>query len=310
MTTIARQAAARRPGKGRQRDVTTTTTIAMPVGPVIRRHRLGAELRRLRETRTLRLEDAAAELGVAASTLSRIETGQAPARTSYMRMLLDLYQVTDPAEHQRLADLAREGRRHGWWGGYDHVLPSGMGDYLGLETAAAVSRTYALQAIPALLQAPAYTTAACRAARPDLGPVETGLLAEVTRRRQEILTNGHRVHAIIDESALLRVVGTTTVMTTQLAHLWTMTASSSCLVQILTLSRPHPVLSAPFTVLSFPDPADQEVACRADCDEQFTLIRRGTTVSALRRRFDALSEAAMSAEESAAVLARMVAAAQ
>ncbi len=308
MTAIVGQAAAHRPGKGHQRDL--AASIAVPDGPVIRRHRLGAELRRLRETRALRLEDAGAELSVAASTLSRIETGQAPARTSYVRMLLNLYQVTDPAEHRRLADLAREGHRHGWWASYDHVLPNGMGDYLGLEAAAAVSRAYALQAIPALLQAPDYITAACRAARPDLGHEDTGLLAEVTRRRQDILTNGHRVHAIIDESALLRSVGTTTVMTAQLAHLQNMTASSSCLVQILTLNRPHPVLSAPFTVLSFPDPADQEVACRADGDEQFTLIRRGITVSALRRRFDALSAAAMSAEESAAMIAGMVAAAQ
>ena len=38
--------------------------------------------RRLREARLLRLEDVAARLGVAPSTLSRIETGLAPARTS------------------------------------------------------------------------------------------------------------------------------------------------------------------------------------------------------------------------------------
>jgi hypothetical protein len=53
-------------------------------GPIIRRHRLGAELRRLREVRSLRMEDVVGELGVTESTLSRIETGLAPARTSYV----------------------------------------------------------------------------------------------------------------------------------------------------------------------------------------------------------------------------------
>ena len=125
-----------------------------PAGRSCSAHRLGAELRRLREACALRLEDAAAELGVAASTLSRIETGHAPARTSYVRILLDLYHVSDPADQRRLTDLAREGHRKGWWAAYDHLLPPGMGAYLGLETASALSRTYALQVIPALLPDP------------------------------------------------------------------------------------------------------------------------------------------------------------
>ena len=55
-------------------------------GPVMPRRRLGAELRRLREARFFRLEDVASVLDVAPSTLSRIETGKAPARTSVGRI--------------------------------------------------------------------------------------------------------------------------------------------------------------------------------------------------------------------------------
>ena len=50
--------------------------------PTVRRHRLGAELRRLREARSLRLKDVAAMLDVAPSTISRIETAKTPTRTS------------------------------------------------------------------------------------------------------------------------------------------------------------------------------------------------------------------------------------
>src|SRR5580658_3275204 len=131
-------------------------------GPVIRRYRLGAELRRLREACALRVEDAAAELGVATSTLSRIETGHAPARTSYVSTLLGLYGMTDPAERARLTDLAREGQRKGWWADYNHLLPAGAGSYLGLEAAAFHVSVFAVQTVPGVLQTSDYAAAACQ----------------------------------------------------------------------------------------------------------------------------------------------------
>jgi predicted transcriptional regulator len=59
-----------------------TTASAEPDGPAISRQRLGAALRDMRLRHGILLTDAAAELGVAASTLSRIENGIAPTRTS------------------------------------------------------------------------------------------------------------------------------------------------------------------------------------------------------------------------------------
>ena len=46
----------------------------MTTGPTVRRRRLGTELRKLRESNGYKLEEVAAQLGVAPSTLSRIET--------------------------------------------------------------------------------------------------------------------------------------------------------------------------------------------------------------------------------------------
>ena len=66
-------------------------------------------------------------LGVAPSTLSRIETGKAPTKLAYLSQLLELYQVTDAGQRQILVDMAREGHRKGWWAAYDDVLPSGLG---------------------------------------------------------------------------------------------------------------------------------------------------------------------------------------
>jgi DNA-binding XRE family transcriptional regulator len=95
----------------------------MLVGPTIRRRRLGTELRRLRESRSLRLQDVASSLGVAASTVSRIETGNAPTRTSYLTVMLELYGVADPADRRALIEMAREGQRKGWWAPSEDLLP-------------------------------------------------------------------------------------------------------------------------------------------------------------------------------------------
>jgi ribosome-binding protein aMBF1 (putative translation factor) len=84
-------------------------------GPAVLRHQLGTELRRLREASSLRLEDVATGLGLAPSTLSRIETGKAPARTSYVYTMLDIYGVHDSQQRRALIDTAREGQRKSWW---------------------------------------------------------------------------------------------------------------------------------------------------------------------------------------------------
>lgn len=105
----------------------------MADGPTVRRRRLGAELRALRENNGYKLEEVADRLGIAPSTLSRIETGKAPTKTAYLTAMFSFYGVDDPAARKVLLEMAREGHRKGWWSVYDDVLPSGMGMYVGLE---------------------------------------------------------------------------------------------------------------------------------------------------------------------------------
>ena len=108
----------------------------MTTGPTVRRRRLGTELRRLRDSTGYKLEEVAGQLGVAPSTLSRIETGKAPTKSAYLSQMLEMYGVTDAGQRQVLVDMAREGHRKGWWAAYDDVLPSGFDVYVGLEAEA------------------------------------------------------------------------------------------------------------------------------------------------------------------------------
>jgi transcriptional regulator with XRE-family HTH domain len=154
------------------------------VGPTIHRHRLGTHLRRFRESRSLRLEDVARELGVAPSTLSRIETGKSPTRTSYLYVMLDLYGIHNATAKRHLAELAREGQRNGWWASQDALLPTGMGSYLGMEQAAHHISSCTNYLVPGLLQTPDYAAAAWRATGPGLSPDNVEALVSVTLRQQ------------------------------------------------------------------------------------------------------------------------------
>lgn len=267
------------------------------------RHHLGEDLRRLRRARSLPLAAVAATLEVAPSTLSRIETGQAPVKAAYLRLLLDLYGVNDEAERARFADLARDGWRKSWHHGYRHLLPAGASQYLDLETAATQVRSYSVQAMPDLAQTPGYAAAALRAARPGLTGAQVGDLVTVQRRRQELARSGSvRLHLVIDESVLLRLVGTAGVMAGQLSHLLALAADPAVTVQVAALARPLPALTVPFTILSFSGPRRAGVACHPGVDSQITIARRRDELRALHRAFTALARTAMSPADTASLI--------
>lgn len=71
--------------------------------PAIRRPRLAAELRRLRERAGLKGDQAAGQLGWSASKVSRIETGKTGVREQDLKLLLNLYGVGEPRRSGVLA---------------------------------------------------------------------------------------------------------------------------------------------------------------------------------------------------------------
>ncbi len=194
--------------------------------PAICRRELGRHLRHLREAHSLRLEDASATLGVAPSTLSRIETGLAPTRTAYLYTLLNLYEHTGEDQRKQLADLARQGQRKEWWHDDADLLPPGAGRYFGLEPAASKIRSYEQHLIPDLLQTEPYATAAIRATQPDLSKNVIAKLTAITLRRQQVIRDhGQQLHVVLDESAVLRQIANPATMRDQLNQLCEATAS-------------------------------------------------------------------------------------
>jgi transcriptional regulator with XRE-family HTH domain len=231
----------------------------------MRRRRLAAELRRLRTEARLPIEEVAGTLKWPASKVSRIENRQVGISTRDLRRLLDLYQVTGPAYRDELLEIARRATERGWWQSYSGVVvPTALGNLIGLEAEAATIRTYEPELVPGLLQTADYARAVIRAGRPGDTAQEVDQRVEVRLERQEVLSRTDppppKVSVVLNEGVLARRVGGPEVMRAQLEHLTRGRDRANIIIQILPFSSgAHPAMVGPFTILTFLDPADPGV---------------------------------------------------
>lgn len=268
----------------------------MATGPTVRRRRLGTELRRLRDSSGYKLEEVAAELGVAPSTLSRIETGKAPTKSAYLSQMLKMYGVSDTGQRQVLIDMAREGHRKGWWAEYDDVLPSGFDIYVGLEAETAAVRSYEISVVHGLLQTADYARAVIREMFPRHTAQQIDRLVDLRMERQHRLDDEPPLElwAILDEAVIRRTVGGQAIMHRQLSHLLTAAERSSVTMQVLPFScGAHAAHGGPFTILEFPDRSDSEVAY-VESVAGYIYLEKDRDVRARAEAFDRLRAAALS----------------
>jgi transcriptional regulator with XRE-family HTH domain len=278
------------------------------VGPTVRRRRLGSELRRLREARSINLEVVADRLGLAASTLSRIENGKAPTKTAYLTALLEFYEVTDPEQRQVLIEMAREGHRKGWWAGYEDVLPTGFGIYMGLEADASGLRVYETQAVNGLLQTQDYARAILREVNKKDSPDQLQRVTELRLKRQESLVREPDpvdLWLILDEAVIRRPIGGPEVMVGQLKHLVEASQWPNVTLQVLPFSAgAHPALTGPFTIVEFPERTDDDVVY-FDSWGGPIYLEKERDVRTCTEAFDRLRAAALSPGDSAALTERV-----
>ncbi|HWG15612.1 MAG TPA: helix-turn-helix transcriptional regulator [Streptosporangiaceae bacterium] len=270
------------------------------MGPTVRRRRLGSELRKLREDHSIKLEEVAERLGVAASTLSRIETGKAPTKSVYLTAMLEMYGVSDPAQRQVLVDMAREGHRKGWWSVYDDVLPTGFGIYVGLEAEAAGLRSFEGEVVQGLFQTPDYARAILREVQVRDTDEQIERLVDLRIKRQEVLdrTPPLDVWMILDEAVVRRTIGGPGVMRDQLARLVEASKKPNVTLQVLPFaSGSHAGLRGPFSILEFPERADSDVAY-VESVAGIIYLEKEREVRTCAEAFDRLRAAALSPGQS------------
>lgn len=280
----------------------------MSIGPTVRRRRLGSELRRLREAHSFKLEEAADKLGLAASTLSRIETGKAPTRTAYLATMFEMYGVDDPAMRTVLTEMAREGHRKGWWAVYDDVLPTGFDVYVGLEAEAAALRVFEDQVVHGLLQTEDYARTVMNSVRlRKQQPERIGRAVELRMQRQRVLTRADPVKlwCILNEPVITRLIGGPGVMRGQLDRLLEVSEWPHVTLQVLPLSSGvHPALNGPFCILEFPERSDPDVVY-SEGVAGHAYLERESEVRVCAEVFDLLRAAALSPADTVKFIGRM-----
>ncbi|ANS70070.1 DNA-binding protein [Streptomyces lincolnensis] len=224
--------------------------------PTLLKMLVGVQLAGFREDAGLAQDQAAKALGFSAAKLSRIESGKGrrPPAQSDVHALLELY-GTDEYEASVLLKLLQRAGEPGWWQRYDkRLMPEWFDRLVGLQEAAAAIRTFEIQYVPGLLQTPDYTRAVVERGLPAAAASEVRRRVELRTRRAQLLqrADAPQLWAVLDESVLLRVLGSREVMREQLAHLVTMAQRPHVTVQIVPLDVTNASAPAiPITYLRF-----------------------------------------------------------
>ncbi len=222
-------------------------------GPTVLRILLGAQLRRLRESKRISLEDAGYAIRASHSKVSRLETGRVGFKDRDIVDLLTLYGVTDEKERQVLRDLAARANSPGWWHDYSDVLPNWFEAYIGLEEAASQIRSYQVQFVPGLLQTEDYARGVTMLAYSH--PREINRRVSLRLARQAAVLDRPEppsLWVVLDEAVLRRPIGGVNAMRAQLKHLIEISQRPNITIQVLPFSAGgHPVTWGPFSVLRF-----------------------------------------------------------
>ena len=188
-------------------------------GPTALRMLVGSELRRLREASGVTAKDAGYAIRGSHSKISRLELGRTSFKLRDVTDLLTLYGVHEDAERDALLTLARQANVPGWWHPYGDVVPGWFEDYLGLEQAARVIRSYEVQFIPGLLQTEDYARAVIGLRYQKETEIERRVGLRMQRQQLFERPDPPHVWAVIDEAALRRPNGSAATMRAQLRHL-------------------------------------------------------------------------------------------
>jgi transcriptional regulator with XRE-family HTH domain len=274
--------------------------------PTLLRWVLGEWLREIRDACGLTGAQVARQLGWAPSKLSRIENHEGVSPGD-LRELLDAYGISHPGDVRPLVAMARQAQQRGWWQGYGDVLPSWFATFVGLEAGAAEERDYKGALVTGLLQTPDYARAVLAGdVRPDAElPGEVERLLALRLERQQLLREAAdplRLWAVMDEAVLRRRVGGAAVMRQQLSALVQASEQANITIQVLPEDRLHPALDFPFCLLLFRDRRRLPGLVYLENFRKTLYLENGGDMEYYAHAFSGLTQAALSPDESRAVV--------
>jgi Domain of unknown function (DUF5753) len=195
--------------------------------------------------------------------VSRLESGKQGVSVAEARVLLGLYQVDDPAEHERVFELLREARKR------EEIapVPPYLRAYVSIEAEAAEIKTFQIDLIPSLLQTERYIRAIASAHDPTQSRAEVDQLVAIRRERQTRLLadDPPALWVVVTEAAVRTLAGDGDVMREQLARVRELAELPHVSVRMIPFrSGPHASMGMPFSILRLPEPDGTQVVYLED----------------------------------------------
>ncbi|PPK70853.1 helix-turn-helix transcriptional regulator [Actinokineospora auranticolor] len=272
-------------------------------GSLVRRWRLGKQLRELREAAGKSQDDAAEYLGVKRPTISRIENGRHAILSRNVRFLCQLYEIGAP-QVDTLVRQAEESNERGWWVSHSDTMPDWFQTWVGFESDAQEIRIYQSELVPGLLQVPSYVrdVRAAYLDKPDEAELENAVLFR-RQRQKRLETNPPHLHVILNEAVVRRPVGD---MKEQLARLIEVSAEPYMTLQVLNFEAGiHPGMTNPFTLLTLPEEESPNFVFLEHADGA-VYLERPADLARYSNSFERMALLALSPEETRAFLTSLI----
>src|SRR6516165_3509025 len=277
-----------------------------PGSPTVRRLRLAAELREIRESKGKSGETVAKALKWSPSKTSRYERAKTGLRPQEVQRLLDYYKITGQRRAVLLA-LAEDATQKGWWEEFGDILTEDYQQFIGLEYEATSIDIWHVDVVTGLLQTDGYARQVI-SSYSRIEPNAPGLIGRMVRvrmRRQQVLDReGLQLSIVLDESVLKRRIGSDAVMHEQLQRLAREADRPNLTLRILPLDAQHTAVGESFVIFGFGTDADamlQDVVSTEAMRSGFIL--EGERETYLHRiAFAALTDAALDPAASRALI--------
>ncbi|MFF4520514.1 helix-turn-helix domain-containing protein [Streptomyces bluensis] len=277
----------------------------MPVEPTPRRRRLGAELRRIRESLRWTQEEAASRLGYQSlSTVSKIEKGVQGLKIQQLPHFFEVYQIDDPALRDELRNLVRRAGEADWWQRYEGVVDDPLGDYLSLVESASSLFIFNPVAIHGLLQTPEYARAVTEGSRAWKTPEDIDRFVAMRQEHQKNMLERDpalKIWAVLPEGLLRQEVGGKAVMRAQIEHLIGLARTEpNITIQVLPYrAGAHAGMDGHFMLMSFP--TGRDLVC-IESIRALLHLNEPETVEVYRTTSDLLKSDALSQKASVPLL--------
>lgn len=276
--------------------------------PLIRRLRLGDELRERRHATGLSSTKLGERAGLDRLTVERIERGDRRPDTNKVMALLDALGVDEGSpDYLSLIRMSRDAGSSGWWDGPEY---RNMGDvqriYADIESGAASVVIYSNAVMPGVLQTADYMNSRFEAVQLDFDDLDPVTLTARMRRQQELVRpGGARLAVFVEEQVIRRPLVPAEVMVDQLQHLLDLQDElTQFSLHVVPVDAPFVGVGAPmspFSVHRFADAGDG-VAVLVEMRPRDQLIRDAIGAGQYVRLADRLRDVAMSEADSAAFL--------